>query len=60
MEPSLAPLRAPPVWGQLVICNLCISGAHVPLCVQTWMGNASLDWTYALLVPDLTIEHLQC
>ena len=21
MEPSLAPLRAPPVWGQLVICN---------------------------------------
>ena len=22
MEPSLAPLRAPPVWGQLVICNL--------------------------------------
>ena len=21
-EPSLAPLRAPPVWGQLVICNL--------------------------------------
>jgi len=22
MEPSLAPLRAPPLWGQLVICNL--------------------------------------
>ena len=22
MEPSLAPLRGPPVWGQLVICNM--------------------------------------
>ena len=27
MEPSLAPLRAPPVWGQLVICNLCTLAA---------------------------------
>ena len=24
MEPTLAPLRAPPVWGQLVIRNLCL------------------------------------
>ena len=34
MEPSLAPLRAPPLWGHFVICNLMPAMAFLALTLQ--------------------------
>ena len=47
MEPSLAPLRASPVWGQLLVfCNLyggsTLTGSLVQMCIALGVCRISL------------------